>query len=58
MKENEAVETLEQVLADTRKKLGAQKALVHRLEIVFEEQKQNLEDTLRSLEEKTHQKPR
>ena len=45
-----------QVLADTRKELGAQKALGHRLEITFEKQKQNYEDTLRSLEEKTRQK--
>ena len=35
--------TREKVLADTRKKLGAQKALVHRLEIVFEKQRQNYE---------------
>ena len=56
LKENEVVETLEQVLADTRKELGAQKAFVHQLEIAFEKQKQNYEGTLRSLEEKTHQK--
>ena len=56
LKENGAVETLEQVLSDTRKKLEAQKALVHRLGKAFEKQKQNYEDTLRSLEEKTRQK--
>ena len=56
LKENEAVETLEQILADTRKELGAQKALVDRLEVAFDKQKQNYEDTLRSLEEKTRQK--
>ena len=54
--ENEAVETLQQALADTRKESGAQKALVHRLEIAYEKQKQNHEDTLRSLEEKIRQK--
>ena len=43
-------------MADTRKELGVQKASVHRLEIAFEKQKQNYEDTLRSLEEKTRQK--
>ena len=52
LKENEAVETLEEVLADTLKELGAQKALVHRLEIAFKGQKQIDEDTLRSLEDK------
>ena len=41
LKENEAVETLEQVLADTRKELGARKALVYRLEVAFDKQKQN-----------------
>ena len=46
----------EHVLADTRRELCAQKALVHRLEIVFEKQKQNYENTLRALEEKVHQK--
>ena len=56
LKENEAVETLEQLWTDTRKELGAQKALVHRLEVAFDKQKQNYEDTLRSLEEKTRQK--
>ena len=40
LKENELVETLEQVLANTRKELGAQKALVHQLERAFEKQKQ------------------
>ena len=43
-------------MADTRKDLGAQKALVHRLEVAFDKQKQNYEDTLRSLEKKTRQK--
>ena len=38
LKENEAVETLEQVLVDTRKELSAQKALVHRLEVAFDKQ--------------------
>ena len=56
LKKNEAVETLEQVLADTRKELGAQQALVHWLEMVFKKQKQNYYDTLRSLEEKIRQK--
>ena len=43
LEENEAVKTREQVLADTRKELGAQKALVHRLEMVLEKRKQNYE---------------
>ena len=38
LKNNESVETLEQVLADTRKELGAQKALIHGLEIALEKQ--------------------
>ena len=56
LKENEALETLEKVLTDTRKELGTQKTLVHRLEIAFDQQKQNYENTLRSLEENTRQK--
>ena len=36
--------------------MRAQKALVHRLEVAFDKQKQNYENTLRSLEEKTRQK--
>ena len=55
MKENEAVETLQQVLADSGMELGAKKALAHRLEIAFEKQKQNYEDTLRSIREKISQ---
>ena len=43
-------------MADTRKELGAQKPLVHRIEIAFEKQKQNYEATLRSLEDKIRQK--
>ena len=45
LKENETVETLEPVFADTRKELGAQKALVHRLQIAFEKQTKLLKDT-------------
>ena len=55
-KKIEAVETLEQISADTRKDLVAQKALVHRLEIALEKRKQNYDDTLRSLKEKIRQK--
>ena len=55
-KKNEAVETLEQIWADTRKDLVAQKALVRRLEIAFEKRKQNYDATLRSLKEKIRQK--
>ena len=43
-------------MVDTRKELGAQKALVHQLEIAIEKQKQNYDDTLRSLEEKIRHK--
>ena len=56
LKENEAVETLEQVLADTRKESGAQKALLHQLKIAFGKEKQNYEATMRFFEEKTCQK--
>ena len=39
LKKNEAIETLEQVLDDIRKELGAQKALADRLDIAFSKTK-------------------